>query len=232
MSKIFDNADEEDQIPKWPARIKDILVSSDLSYLWQVQVGDYAGAQSQIKDKCNELFLENWKQEINSNSQCTLYRIFKSEPKIENYLTDLSYSLRISTVKFLTRTHHLPITYNRFNGQDTVDNTCKKCDLEEVGDENHYIFSCKFFTNDRHKYLPNYSKGTSNFESAWKDLISYKDDNLVKLANFIHIISSHFEYTGDSVIDKKKNDWESIKWQKTSRFGRILKPSIARLRDV
>ena len=158
--------------------------------------------------------------------------MFKNEPKIESYLTDLSYSLRISTVKFLTRTHHLPITYDRFRNQDKVDKTCKKCDLDEIGDENHYIFSCKFFTEDRLKYLPDFTIDVIDFDSAWKDLLKYRDSNLVKLATFIRIILSHFEYTGDSVIDKKKNDWEKIKRHKTSSTGRILKPSIISLRDV
>ncbi len=50
--------------------------------------------------------------------------------------------------------------------------------------------------------------------------------NLIKLATFIRYISSHFEYDGDLVIDKKKNDWEKIKRRKTSRTGRVLKPPI------
>ena len=227
LSKMSDE-NCEGKFFRWPTKIKDILASSDLAYLWHVQDGDYIGAQSQIKGKCIEIFLNNWKEEINSNSQCTLYRIFKNKPQIENYLIELSYSLRISTVKFLTRTHHLPITYDRFNQQDKnkVDRKCKKCDLEEVGDENHYIFTCNFFAEERLKYLPDYSHRTSDFDSAWKIMLKYTGSNLIKLATFIRYISSHFEYDGDLVIDKKKNDWEKIKRRKTSRTGRVLKPPI------
>ena len=76
MSKIFDNADEEDQIPKWSARIKDILVSSDLSYLWQVQVHtDYLYCKEELKTKCYKNFLEKWREEVRSNSQCEFYNL-------------------------------------------------------------------------------------------------------------------------------------------------------------
>ena len=222
LGKLYEESN--DQNFRWHAKIKNILSATELSYLWQVQVADYSYCKEQIKTNCKSNFLKKWKEEINSNSQCEFYKMIKESPKIENYLSKLTYSLRINTVKFFIRGHHLPITNDRWNKESNPDRFCKKCDMNEIGDENHYIFSCKFFSPQRSKYIPNVDCDTENLQSAWKNILSFDDTNLVNLAKFISHITSKFEF--DKVdSEKDDSDWHKIKRIKVSRAGRVLKPN-------
>ena len=222
LSKLYEESN--DQNLRWPAKIKSIFSATELSYLWQVQVADYSYCKEQIKTNCKNNFLKKWKDEINSNSQCEFYKMIKESPKIENYLSKLTYSLRINTVKFFIRGHHLPITNDRWNKESNPDRFCKKCDMNEIGDENHYIFSCKFFSLQRSKYMPSIACDAENLQSTWKNILSFDDTRLVNLAKFISHITSNFEFDrADS--EKEDSDWHKIKRIKISRAGRVLKPN-------
>ena len=153
--------------------------------------------------------------------------MIKSQPKLEYFLTDLSYSLRIDTVKFFIRGHHLPITLDRWNCESNIDRNCKKCNLNALGDENHYIFNCKFFSEERARYLPNFVNGTDDLHNAWDTILSYKNKDLVNFASFVRFIISKFEFDkkdkSDTESKDKVGDWLKIKRAKTSNSGRILK---------
>ena len=222
LSKLYEQSN--DRNIRWPAKIRNILSDTELSYLWQVQVADYDYCEEELTSKCHKNFIGKWKEEIKSNSQCEFYKIIKESPKIENYLTKLSYSLRINTVKFFIRGHHLPITVDRWNKEDNADRSCKKCAQNAIGDENHYIFSCDYFSAHRAKYLPTFVNGTDDFKSAWNTILSYDDSDLVNLAKFIWHITFNFEFEAEDKADTD-NDWHKIKRNKDSRAGRILKPN-------
>ena len=127
---------------------------------------------------------------------------------------------------------------NRFNTAEECVDTCGgyepetenglcslvKCDRNEVGDENHYIFSCKFFSPQRSKYIPSVDCDTENLQSAWKNILSFDDSDLVSLAKFISHITSNFKF--DKVdSEKADSDWHKTKRIKVSRAGRVLKPN-------
>ena len=152
------------------------------------------------------------------------YKQIKSSPKIEKYITELSYDLRINTIKFFIRGHHLPITLDRWNSATDIDRNCKKCDQNELGDENHYIFSCDFFSAERRKYLPCFIQGCNDPLSAWQTVLSYDNIELANFAKFVSHISSCFEYDKNDEIDFE-NDFLKIKRAKVSRAGRIIKPN-------
>ena len=222
LSKLYEQSN--DQNLRWPAKIKSILSDTELSYLWQGQVADYKYCKEELKSKCRKNFIDKWKDEIQSNSQCEFYRIIKDSPKMENYLTNLSYSLRLNTVKFFIRGHHLPITVDRWNKEGNANRSCKKCSQNAIGDENHNIFSCDYFSAYRAKYLPTFVDGTDDFKSAWSAILSFDGSDLVNLAKFICHITSNFEYDSLDKADTN-SDWHKIKRIKVSRAGRILKPN-------
>ena len=222
LSKLYEET--ENSRLRWHAKIKSILSDTGLSYLWHVQVADYSHCKSEIKSKCNDLFIDKWKDEVSNNSQCVFYKQIKSSPKIEKYITELSYDLRMNTIRFFIRGHHLPITLDRWNSATDTDRNCKKCDQNELGDENHYIFSCDFFSAERRKYLPCFIQGCNDPLSAWQTVLSYDNIELANFAKFVCHISSCFEYDKN---DKSvfENDFQKIKRAKVSRAGRILKPN-------
>ena len=117
----------------------------------------------------------------------------------------------------------MPITIDRWNIEGNADRNCKKCDKNEIGDENHYVFSCNFFSVERAKYLTNFVQGTDDLPAAWETILSYNDTKLVDVAKFISHIISNFEFVDK--IDKTDfdNDWHKVKQAKITRSGRIVK---------
>ena len=105
-----------------------------------------------FKQRCKDIFIQNWHHEMDKNSQCKVYKLFKEVPKIENYLINLEDIHKFTLVSFITRVHHLPITYNRFNYmENNVCNICRLCNKGAIGDESHYLFKCEFYKKNTGK---------------------------------------------------------------------------------
>ena len=81
----------------------------------------------EFKQRCLDIFKQNWHADLWSNSQCTVYRQFKKEHALEKYLANLAPNEALQLSMFRMRVHQLPITRNRFN-KAPVDTECPLCD--------------------------------------------------------------------------------------------------------
>ena len=88
---------------------------------------------------------------VHPNRHCSNYRIFKDDLQFETYLCSLNDKDRINLCQFRCRSTKLPISTSFVYNIDNE--TCKLCDLNEPGDEFHYILKCPYFSNDRKKLL-------------------------------------------------------------------------------
>ena len=87
------------------------------------------------------------------NSQCKVYRMFKSEIKLEKYLVEFKDKDRVILSKFRCRNHKFPVTGNRFTEVDQNELKCDLCNRNDLGDEFHYLLECPHFQNERKEYL-------------------------------------------------------------------------------
>ena len=118
-----------------------------------------------------------------------LYRGFKTELKMEEYLYKLPDDLRICLSKYRMCNHKLPIEVGRHNNIDRKYRLCMKCDKKDLGDEYHYMFICDYYEVSRSKLIPkrSYIKHPSVFKFC--ELMSTKSGNtLMKIAKFARII--------------------------------------------
>ena len=121
------------------------------------------------------------------------YRMFKHNFQYEDYLNTLPHTSANLFMKFRLLNHKLPIQKGRFLGIERNERLCQKCNINEIGDEFHYIFKCPFFTNSRRQFLkpyfwkyPNTLKFSALFNSSNKTILK----NLVA---FIRIILQTFK---------------------------------------
>ena len=78
--------------------------------------------------------------EINHNSLCINYRIFKTETCFKNDLIYLTTVDRIHMYRFRCGNHKSPIVkYRLSNGNESA--VCPLCTTGDLGDECHYIFN-------------------------------------------------------------------------------------------
>ena len=141
-----------------------------------------------ISTQLKTQFAQEWEFEIFRNRKCVSYRIFKDEIKTEPYLAKLDFVDRRALCKFRTGSHSLPIVKSRYTtGGGRVDVKCNLCDSNDICDEFHVLFICKYFDPQRKIYLksnhyvkPSTLKMYTLFNSNGKQL-----SNLAKFVRFI-----------------------------------------------
>jgi hypothetical protein len=111
-------------------------------------------AQQRLRDQ----FLQTWRGILSENSVCKNYRLYKDTFCFESYLLLLSQPMRKNVLKFRVNNHRLPIQRGRVINVPLNERLCTLCNLEEIGDEFHYLFVCE---NDeikasRKKHLCNF----------------------------------------------------------------------------
>ena len=150
----------------WLMCIKSILCNSGNRHFWfdQELLTPKTFMKSELLSHFQAQFLQEWDAEIVRNRRCVAYRIFKdncffqsnNEFVFQPYLSYLSYLDRRALSKFRSGSHTLPVTKSRYrDGGGGVDVKCKFCD-EDLCDEFHVLFVCKFFEEQRIKYLKKY----------------------------------------------------------------------------
>ena len=140
----------------WLMCIKKILCDSGNPNFWSDQ--DLLSPQNYMKNdillNLRDQFLQEWQVEVFRNRKCVAYRIIKDDITSESYLSNLSnldFVDRRALCKFRTGNHRLPVAKSRIGGGGKV--TCRLCQTEDICDEFHVLFICKFFDEYRKKYL-------------------------------------------------------------------------------
>ena len=153
-------------------KIKEVLDNTGFSSIWLAKDQLSSGFKTLFKQRCHDIFIQNWRNEMNSNSQCKVQKLFKEVPTVEKFMFDLDIVHRLRLSKYISRVHNLPVTYNRFNFQDNDPSTfCPLCNEKNmIGDESHYLFVCHSFANVRKRYLPNVLYDNMDVSLTWKKL--------------------------------------------------------------
>ena len=178
---------------KWLIHVKNVLVSCGHMNLWVDQfVARNFCLSKKVKQCCHDSFIEKWEREVFNSPKCLNYRMYKSKFGFEKYLTILPYDLMYILCKFRCCSHRLPIESGRFFSIDRSDRICDLCNLDELGDEFHYLYNCTFFNEERSKFLPKNLIGIRNSLSFYEIMNSQDKYVLVGLAKFCKTVMSLF----------------------------------------
>ena len=130
---------------QWLKRVKYILDSCGLSYMWyQQQELSTKQCKVIIHQRIEDIALQKWNTDISTSSMCKMYRIFKKQLDFENYLLHSNYRDRISLSKLRCANSKLPI-YKHIYSHDS--DVCTLCNLNVCGDEYHYVLSLNIVDN-------------------------------------------------------------------------------------
>jgi hypothetical protein len=99
----------------------------------------------------------------------------------------------INLCKFRTSCIKIPVVTGRFNNIDRMDRLCTLCNIDDIGDEFHYIFICDHFNQLRQKYLSKYYIKGYNVLKMEKLFATDKKIELKNLAAFIKCIIEYFK---------------------------------------
>ena len=138
---------------RWVENVKNILISCGFSGFWDIHTFPNRNwLVKATKQKLVDLFLNDWQSQIENNTSCYNYRLFKTKFCFEKYLVNVPANFRKYLVKFRTRNHMLPVETGRWRRIPRENRKCHLCHLD-VGDEYHYVLTCNFLNNLRRLYI-------------------------------------------------------------------------------
>ena len=99
---------------------------------------------------------------------------------------------RMYLCKFRCLSNNLSIETGKFFNIDRSERHCNLCNVNELGDEFHYLFKCTFFNNARAKFLPRNICNNPNV-LKFKELMNKSDlFTLTGIAKFCKIVIKTF----------------------------------------
>lgn len=178
----------------WMCKIKTILDSSGMSNLWHIGTNfNKTWLKNAMQLRLSDIYAQNTMIEIQENSHCVNYRIFKKSPTLENYRIHLDPYDRINLCRFRCGNHSLPIVTGRYQNVAREARYCDLCPGNHIGDEFHYILECSFFINERKKYIKRHYYLRPN---VFKMDMLFNTNNVKELSNlakFCHHVMLKFK---------------------------------------
>ena len=155
----------------WIVKVKSVLDRAGMSYVWNPPEQQFQLNRPFIpKDwlsktlnlRLSDIYQHDWLADVNSNSQCKVYRMFKRKLAFEKYLVILNNSHRINFCKFRCCNYCISTITGRQQGIAFQDRICNLCDNNKLGDEFHFIFECPAFSVDRKSKFKSYFRKRPN----------------------------------------------------------------------
>lgn len=174
---------------KYIDNVKTIIEHNGFSNIWISQNAfNITWFSKSMKQKLKDQSIQTWSSLVECSSSGTNYRIFKDSFGTSLYLKKLpEYFARI-ILAFRTRNHKLPIETGRWRGIPRKERICKLCN-KDIGDEFHYIMSCKVFDTDRRKFIKPYFYTNPNTIKFNQLMNESNIKQLTNLACFIKTIN-------------------------------------------
>ena len=204
---------------KWLDFVQTNINATGYSHLWTDNPKDInrVWVKHIMKQRLNDMYKQQWLSELNDNSQCTVYRIFKEELCFEQYLNVLDYIDYVSLCKFRCRSHKLPVCKDRFNNLPFTELVCPLCNVRDIGDEFHYLLKCPYFNEERSRYVQKNKRITNTL--LFKNILSNDDPKYLKsLCKFLRIIMSTFKSNNSSITFENRK----INIGKITKSGRVI----------
>ena len=134
-----------------------------------------------------DIFIQNWFSQIENSSRGEFYGIFKREFKLESYLLNLSPYEREVLTKFRCCNLKLPIETGRWENIPRENRLCQLCNLQNIGNEYHYLFECTYVNIERLrlKYVPAYYRNNPNIHKMKGNIAICNINHLKKLSIFL-----------------------------------------------
>jgi hypothetical protein len=172
--------------------IENILNELGLTGFWTNQLNlnvNFNWFKEKVKFCLKDQYLHQWYTRIDNDDLYINYRMFKPNFGQDAFFTLLPNECMITLLKFRTTNNALPVNKLRYNNVVRGDRICTKCNVNEVGDEFHYLFVCPYFADTRKQYLPCYFWRFPNSIKYCNLFASNKKHLLLKLKHFVQVIN-------------------------------------------
>ena len=171
---------------EWLVKIKKILDDCGLSFVWHSPNSvSNKWLIKTVNRNLKDTYIQMWSQQSKDSSKACNYHLYKPNFGFESYIDNLPLCYRIPLTKFRTANHKLPIEKGRYTNLQIEQRNCCLCNLDNIGDEYHFLFECPALSDLRKKYISKYYITNPNFYK-YSQLLSVKGGKkLLNLSKFI-----------------------------------------------
>ena len=167
----------------WASLVKDLLNKCGLGMYWLSQcVGNVNVFLSIFEQRLNDMYLQDWREEVDNTSSLRLFKHIKNNIEFEQYLHIINNEqLRVAITKIRLSSHMFLVERGRWNTRK-LDSSQRVCDLCKVlEDEFHCLIICPRFVNERVGCLPERLLNKPNMYQFLHYLNSKDENTLRKL---------------------------------------------------
>ena len=178
----------------WLEKVKTTLDNIQMPYMFDNITRECkTWFRNSVKVKLEEWYAKKWSDTVFNNSSCLNYRGMTLVKKIQNYVLKLPKCYVYSMCKLKCVNHYMPIVAGRYSNIPIDARICQICQMNEIGDEFHYLFNCTFFSSQRTRHLKEYYYTQPSMYKMTQLFESSDFNEMLNLAKFSHIIMSHFK---------------------------------------
>ena len=186
---------------KWLNKIKEILIACGMPFVFDEQnTLDKNWLKNSFlllaKNILKDQILQNWYNTVFTESEkCFYYKNFGAKYEIKNYFSILPKDLWIPFCRFRTGNHKFPVEVFSWTSLYTprTNRKCTICNLNDIGDEYHYLMTCPVFEEFRDLYLPDFYKNRPSVFKFIQLMTTTNPKLLFRLAKLIREILAPFE---------------------------------------
>ena len=154
LARALHENDQSNYESQWIAHVKTLLDRSGYGEMWfngntPLTEKHY---KHLLKQRWDDIWRQEWRNDVMQHRDCANYRIFKTEPTLEPYLKHLSKAKCKTLARFRCRGSKLPIAQWKF-AQGSPLPVCSQCNLGAVADEFHILLECRKFYEIRQHLL-------------------------------------------------------------------------------
>lgn len=160
----------------WALKIKHLLDSLGLSYIW-TDFNQDVNYFPLIKQRLRDQYIQNWQAQSMTSPKLKYYMKYKHNFEYEKYFDIISNNaIRNELTRFRLCSHDLEIETGRFSGIARDMRSCKLCQYNRLESEYHFLLCCPYYSDIRRKYLgiiswPNIHKFVALLSSTNKKTI-------------------------------------------------------------
>ena len=174
---------------KWLDYIRKILIECGIPFAFDhIDAIKKQEIKNFMKNNTTDLAHQHWYTNATQNSLCTNYVRYKSQLKIENYVSTLQRKKRIIFSKFRCAPSILPTVTARRN--NTTCTQCPLCNVMCIPDEYHFLLVCCELQDARERFLTRYfwlKPTLGKFDQLMSQTAKSKLNNIADLCDVIFV---------------------------------------------
>ncbi len=165
----------------WSKKVKKVLSECNLENLWN---RNQQVPLEILKSRLAANSLENWRHKCSTKPKLRTYITFKNDMDVASHLCCNMPKYERSLISQL-RLGILPlrIETGRYSNLEVKDRTCLICDTNNVEDEEHFLFNCEFYSNERSTFETGLNCNFADLSTTEKFKLIFKHP--YKLAKYL-----------------------------------------------